>query len=103
MSCEELLEHYELYALGLAEEPERSEIRAHLDRRCAACECGFRQALGLVAALSAAAPAAAPPARLRSRLLASVGIRELRQLSDSRLQPNIRRGSADTALGNCHL
>jgi anti-sigma-K factor RskA len=76
MSCEELLEHYELYALGLAEEPERSEIRAHLDRRCAACECGFRQALGLVAALSAAAPAAAPPARLRSRLLASVGIRE---------------------------
>jgi anti-sigma-K factor RskA len=76
MSCEELREHYELYALGLAEEPERSEIHAHLDRRCAACERGFRQALGLVAALSAASPAAAPPARLRRRLLASAGVPE---------------------------
>jgi len=74
MICEELREHYELYALGLAEEPERGEIHAHLERRCAACERGFRQALGLVARLSAAAPAAAPPARLRRRLLASVGV-----------------------------
>ena len=76
MSCEELREHYELYALGLAEEPERSEIRGHLDRRCTACECGYQQALSLVAALGATAPAAAPPARLRRRLLASAGVPE---------------------------
>ena len=76
MSCEELREHYELYALGLAEEPERSEIHAHLDRRCAACAGGVQQALGLIAALGAAAPTAAPPARLRRRLLASVGVAE---------------------------
>jgi anti-sigma-K factor RskA len=74
VSCEELREHYELYALGLAEEPERSEVHAHLDRRCAACEWGVQQALRLVAALGAAAPAAAPPARLRRRLLASAGV-----------------------------
>ena len=76
MSCEELREHYELYALGVAEEPERSEIHAHLERRCAACAGGIQQALGLAAALGAASPAAAPPARLRRRLLASVGVAE---------------------------
>jgi anti-sigma-K factor RskA len=76
MSCEELRDHYELYALGLAEEPERSDIRAHLDRRCAACAGGVQQALGLVAALCASAPAATPPLRLRRRLLASVGVSE---------------------------
>jgi len=76
MSCEELREHYELYALGVAEEPECSQIHTHLDRRCAACERGVQQALSLVAALAATAPAAAPPARLRRRLLASVGVPE---------------------------
>ncbi|HEY9140047.1 MAG TPA: anti-sigma factor [Bryobacteraceae bacterium] len=74
MNCDELHGDYELYALGVAEEPERSEIRAHLERRCAACESGVGQALGLVAALGAAASPAAPPARLRRRVLASVGV-----------------------------
>ena len=37
MNCTELRDHYELYALGLADEPERSEIRAHLDRGCEVC------------------------------------------------------------------
>jgi anti-sigma-K factor RskA len=76
MKCEELREHYELFALGLAGDPERSEIHTHLDRHCAACAGGVRQAMGLVAALGATAPAAAPPARLRRRLLASVGVPE---------------------------
>ena len=30
MNCNELREHYELYAMGLSEEPECSEIRAHV-------------------------------------------------------------------------
>jgi len=76
MSCDELREHYELYALGVAEEPERSEIRAHLDRQCEACRSGIRQALGLMAALGAGAPSAAPPARLRRRLVAAAGVPE---------------------------
>jgi anti-sigma-K factor RskA len=76
MSCGELGEHYELCALGVAGEPERSEIHAHLTRRCAECEWGVSRALAFVAALSASAPVAAPPARLRRRLLASVGVAE---------------------------
>jgi len=35
MICEELREHYELYALGLAEEPERGEIHAQLELKSA--------------------------------------------------------------------
>ena len=34
MNCNELREHYELYAIGVADEPERTEIRAHLERHC---------------------------------------------------------------------
>jgi len=76
MSCDELREHYELYALGVAEEPERGEIQAHLERHCALCQSGVQQALQLVALMGAAAPAAAPPARLRRRVLASAGVVE---------------------------
>lgn len=71
MSCVELREHYELYALGVAEEPERSEIRAHLERNCAECVSGVRSAREMVALLAAAAPEAQPPARLRRRVLAA--------------------------------
>jgi hypothetical protein len=76
MSCGELREYYELYALGLAEQPESDEIHAHLERRCTACTGGVQRALGLVAALSISAPAATPPARLRRRLLAAAGVPE---------------------------
>jgi len=34
MNHTELQDHYELYALGLAEEPERDEILAQQDRGC---------------------------------------------------------------------
>ena len=34
MTCEELSEEYGAYALGIAEDPERSEISAHLADRC---------------------------------------------------------------------
>src|ERR1035441_9132790 len=44
MNCSELRDHYELYAIGVAEEPERSEIRAHLDRQCAVCMQGVKRA-----------------------------------------------------------
>ena len=45
MNCNELREYYELFAIGVAEEPERSEIRAHLNRKCEVCMAGVKKAL----------------------------------------------------------
>ena len=46
MNCDQLREHYELYALGIAEEPERGEIRAHLNRGCEVCGGGRKARFG---------------------------------------------------------
>src|SRR5271165_441510 len=73
MNCQELQDHYELYALGLAEEPERSEIRAHLNRKCEVCMPGVKRALEAAALLGTTASDAAPSGKLRERILASVG------------------------------
>jgi hypothetical protein len=51
MNCSELRDHYELYALGLAEDPEREEIRAHLDRACEVCMAEMKRARELTALL----------------------------------------------------
>ena len=45
MNCEELRDHYERYALGVAGQPERGEIRAHLDRGCERCTSGVNRAI----------------------------------------------------------
>lgn len=74
MNCEQLQDHYELYALGIAEEPERDEIRVHLNRECEACMAGVKKALEVTAMLASAAPRAEPSANLRRRVLASVGV-----------------------------
>jgi|SRR5580658_9165157 anti-sigma-K factor RskA len=74
MNCDQLREHYELYALGIAEEPERGEIREHLKRGCEVCGAGVKRALETTALLGASAPAAQPSAQLRRRILASVGL-----------------------------
>jgi anti-sigma-K factor RskA len=78
MNCNELREHYELYAIGLAEEPERSEIRAHLNRECEVCMEAMRRARELVALVGGSATPAAPSAKLRRRILASAGYEERR-------------------------
>jgi len=44
MNCNELRGHYERYATGAAEEPERSEIRTHLNRECEVCTKGIQRA-----------------------------------------------------------
>ena len=49
MNCGELRDHYELYVIGVAGEPERSEIGAHLDRQCAVCTPGIQRAREVVA------------------------------------------------------
>lgn len=75
MSCDELKEVYELYALGLLEGEEKSEAAAHLARGCETCRKSLRDALGLNAVLMAAAvPDAAPSRSLRRRVLAGAGI-----------------------------
>src|SRR5580700_7646126 len=78
MNCPELQDHYELFALGLADEPERSEIREHLSRGCDVCMKETRKAIELTALLGASAPAAAPSRKLRRRILASTGYEERR-------------------------
>ena len=69
----ELQDHYELFALGLADEPERSEIREHLNRGCEVCMAEMHKAIGLTALVGAAAEPAAPSPKLRRRILASTG------------------------------
>ena len=78
MNCNELRDHYELYTIGLADEPERSEIRSHLNRECEVCMEGMRRARETAALVGAAAPAAAPSAKLRRRILASAGFEQPR-------------------------
>jgi Anti-sigma-K factor rskA len=73
MNCDELRDHYELYALGIAEDPEASEIRAHLARACPTCIPGVRAARELTTLIGATAPDVQPPARLRKRVLAITG------------------------------
>ena len=69
MNCDELRESYELYALGIADEPERSEIAAHLERDCVNCVAGVRKAMELVTMIGATAPAQQPSRSLRRRVV----------------------------------
>src|SRR5580693_6726188 len=73
MNHEELRDQYELYAFGVADEPERSEIREHLNRRCEVCMGAMKRAKEFAALLGSAVPTAAPSPKLRRRILASVG------------------------------
>jgi hypothetical protein len=72
MSCDELRPDYLAYALGSLEEPERSEMRVHLDRGCQDCTAGVRDAREWVFAIGASADGPAPPRDLRNRVLATV-------------------------------
>lgn len=78
MNCGELHDYYDLYALDIAEEPERSEIRAHINRGCEVCMAGVKRSLETVALIGAGAPEAEPSSQLRRRILASVGSPEQR-------------------------
>lgn len=66
---------YELYTLGILEDEEREEIDTHLRRGCEACRKSLRDALATNTAVLTAAPEIAPPARLKRRIMASVGVR----------------------------
>jgi hypothetical protein len=76
MNCDELREDYDLFAIGIAGEPEGSEIRLHLDRGCEVCMAGMKRAREMPLLLGMSAPAAEPSRKLRRRILASVGFEQ---------------------------
>ena len=61
MTCEELRQDYTSYALGIADDPERSEIVEHLGRKCPNCVPGVASAMATVTAMSGAVPVMEPP------------------------------------------
>lgn len=73
MNCEDLRSDYLFYALGTLEEPERSELRAHLARGCENCTAGLREARQLAFGIGAAAEGPEPPRTLRGSVLAAAG------------------------------
>jgi anti-sigma-K factor RskA len=73
MTCDELRPDYVLYAMGVLEEPEKAELRAHLDRGCESCTAGMREARQWVPALGASMEGPEPPRSLRNRILAAAG------------------------------
>jgi hypothetical protein len=75
MSCEELRDSFELYALGLLDGEEKDEMDAHLSRGCPTCRKALNNALAVNALLLSLPAEARPPARLKRRVLASVGVK----------------------------
>lgn len=76
MTHEELQAEYPLYAMGVAEEPARGEIRAHLERRCEVCMAELKRAQQIAAMIGASAPQQEPSSKLRRRILASAGFEQ---------------------------
>jgi hypothetical protein len=74
MNCEELQEMVELYALGVLEDEESTEMEAHLGRGCTTCQENLKNALCMNASLISSGPDVAPSPKLKRRILASVGV-----------------------------
>lgn len=72
MTCEELRDSYELHALGLTTGEERAELEAHLQRGCAQCIRGVREAAETASLVALSASEQEPPAELRRRILEAV-------------------------------
>jgi hypothetical protein len=74
VTCDELRDFHEFYTLGLLEDDEKREVEVHLGRDCETCRKGLKDALVMNSAVLSFVPAEAPPARLKRRLMASVGV-----------------------------
>lgn len=72
MTCDELRDDYGAYSLGIAEDPERSEIAEHLARNCPDCVRGVRTAMAAVTSMSNTVPMVEPPGYLRDRVAGMV-------------------------------
>ena len=68
MTCDRFRESYELYALGLLEDPERVEMTEHLREGCSTCRAELERALEQNAMVSKNVPLVGPPRHLRQRI-----------------------------------
>lgn len=71
--CQDFRDDFEFYALGVLDPEQKAEIDAHLRTGCATCEAALKDALAVNAIMMSMAPDVVPPARLKRRVLASVG------------------------------
>jgi hypothetical protein len=74
MSCKELEELYELYALGVLEGAEKDALEEHVGRNCETCVKEIKRAVESNSLVFRAVPKLDPPANLRSRILAGFGL-----------------------------
>ncbi len=74
MTCQELSDAYELYALGALDGPEKEAIDEHVARSCETCMKEINGAVENNAIIFSAVPKLDPPPRLRSRILAGFGL-----------------------------
>jgi hypothetical protein len=72
--CQDFHDDFEFYALGLLDPAEKEGMDAHLRTGCATCESALKNALATNAIVMSMAPDVVPPARLKRRVLASVGV-----------------------------
>jgi hypothetical protein len=72
VNCEDLRPEYGAYSLGVAVDPELSEISEHLERGCPVCVAGVRSAMGTAAAMSGGVKQVNPPKHLRRRVIGMV-------------------------------
>lgn len=73
-TCQEFAELYELYVLSALDAEERSELEAHLSEGCPVCSAGIKRAAASMTFLATMPEQIKAPARLRKRILASVGV-----------------------------
>jgi anti-sigma-K factor RskA len=74
MTCDDLRESFELYALGVLDAEEQAEIDAHLARGCENCTEALANALAINAGVMSLMADDKPPKRLKRRLLAAIGV-----------------------------
>jgi anti-sigma-K factor RskA len=72
MTCDELRQDYTSYALGIADDPERTGIAEHLARKCPNCVPGVASAMATVTAMAGAVRVTEPSKHLRRRVMAAV-------------------------------
>jgi Anti-sigma-K factor rskA len=75
--CQDFHDNFEFYALGLLDPAEQIAIDDHLRTGCATCGDALKDALAVNAIMMSMAPDVVPPARLKRRVLASVGVQPM--------------------------
>jgi anti-sigma-K factor RskA len=78
-TCQEFSELYELYAMGALDGEEQAELEQHLESGCPVCSTGITRANASMQFLAILPEQVEVPARLRERILASVGAQRPRR------------------------